>query len=172
MPIIPDTKDWTWVLSQPCPECGFSPDGTTPATVASTLPTLIPRWQAVLRRPDAEERPDDETWSPLEYGAHVRDVFTLFDHRLHLMLEKDNPEFPDWDQDAAAVEQDYYHQDPEIVSSELVAAGTEIAESFAAVRQDDWKRQGRRSNGSVFTVETFSRYFLHDIVHHLHDVDG
>ncbi|HEY5013683.1 MAG TPA: DinB family protein, partial [Acidimicrobiia bacterium] len=21
--ITPDTKDWTWVLERPCPECGF-----------------------------------------------------------------------------------------------------------------------------------------------------
>jgi hypothetical protein len=21
--IIPDTKDWTWVLDRPCPECGL-----------------------------------------------------------------------------------------------------------------------------------------------------
>ena len=21
--IEPDTKDWTWVLDRPCPECGF-----------------------------------------------------------------------------------------------------------------------------------------------------
>ena len=23
MPIVPDDKDWTWVLERPCPECGF-----------------------------------------------------------------------------------------------------------------------------------------------------
>jgi hypothetical protein len=23
MTIVPDTKDWTWVLRRPCPECGF-----------------------------------------------------------------------------------------------------------------------------------------------------
>ena len=22
-PVPPDTKDWTWVLERPCPECGF-----------------------------------------------------------------------------------------------------------------------------------------------------
>lgn len=21
--IVPDDKDWTWVLERPCPECGF-----------------------------------------------------------------------------------------------------------------------------------------------------
>jgi hypothetical protein len=47
-----------------------------------------------------------------------------------------------------------------------------IAESFARVVEDDWQRTGTRSNGSAFTVLTFSQYFLHDVVHHLHDVDG
>ncbi|MBT1002099.1 DinB family protein [Paenarthrobacter sp. DKR-5] len=172
MAIIPDGKDWTWVLTRPCPECGFDAQGVTPATVASTVPTLVPRWQSVLRRPDAEERPDESTWSPLEYAAHVRDVFSLFDHRLHLMLEQEDPGFADWDQDATALAEDYAHQQPEKVSAELAAAGAEIAASFAAVRPAQWQRRGTRSNGSVFTVETFSQYFLHDVVHHLHDVDG
>ena len=26
MAIVPDTKDWTWVLRQPCLECGFIHD--------------------------------------------------------------------------------------------------------------------------------------------------
>ena len=25
MPITPDTKNWTWVLERPCPDCGFDP---------------------------------------------------------------------------------------------------------------------------------------------------
>jgi hypothetical protein len=172
MAIIPDEKDWTWVLTKPCPECGFDAAGETPSTVASTLPTLLPRWQSVLRRSDASERPNDHTWSPLEYSAHVRDVFTLFDQRLHLMLEQDNPEFANWDQDATAIEKDYSGEDPAVVSAALTDAGREIAESFARVLQDEWERPGRRSNGSVFTVSTFASYLLHDVIHHLHDVNG
>ena len=45
------------------------------------------------------ERPDENTWSVLEYACHVRDVFTLFDHRLGLMLTEDDARFEDWDQD-------------------------------------------------------------------------
>ena len=25
--IVPDTKDWTWVLERPCPECGLNAHG-------------------------------------------------------------------------------------------------------------------------------------------------
>ncbi len=35
---------------------------------------------------------------------------------------------------------------------------------------DQWQRSGTRSNGDRFTVDTFARYHLHDLVHHAHDV--
>ena len=43
---------------------------------------------------------------------------------------------------------------------------------FAAVSGDQWRRPGRRSDGAVFTVESFGRYLVHDPVHHLYDVTG
>jgi hypothetical protein len=133
---------------------------------------MLPRWRAVLRRPDVAERPDENTWSALEYACHVRDVFSLFDQRLNLMLDSDGARFEDWDQDLTAVEKDYANADPAVVSAELTAEGMQIAESFAGVREANWGRKGLRSNGSEFTVLTLAQYFLHDVVHHLHDVDG
>ena len=172
MPIVPDEKDWTWVLSRPCPECSFDASTVTPATVPGTVENMLPRWRAVLRRPDAAERPDEDTWSALEYACHVRDVFSLFDQRLNLMLEADDARFENWDQDHTAIEKDYANADPAVVSAELTAEGEQVAESFAGVRQGEWGRKGLRSNGSEFTVLTLAQYFLHDVVHHLHDVDG
>lgn len=172
MAIIPDEKDWTWVLSKPCPECGFDSSTVTPATVPGSVLSMLPRWRAVLRREDAAVRPNDQTWSPLEYACHVRDVFGLFGQRLNLMLTEDDAKFDNWDQDQAAIDGDYASADPAQVSNELISEGEQTAESFARVVQDEWHRTGTRSNGSVFTVLTFSQYFLHDVVHHLHDVDG
>ncbi|PTT59646.1 DinB family protein [Arthrobacter sp. HMWF013] len=172
MPIIPDEKDWTWVLTRPCPECSFDLPSATPATAPATIGNMLPRWRAVLRRPEVAERPNDTTWSPLEYACHVRDVFALFDQRLNLMLESDDARFENWDQDRTAVEMDYANADPAVVSAQLTAEGEQIAESFAGVRESDWGRKGLRSNGSEFTVLTLAQYFLHDVVHHLHDVDG
>lgn len=133
---------------------------------------MLPRWRAVLRRPEVAERPNDQTWSPLEYSCHVRDVFSLFDQRLNLMLGSDDARFENWDQDQTAIDKDYANADPAMVSAELTAEGKQVAESFAGVRESDWGRKGLRSNGSEFTVLTLAQYFLHDVVHHLHDVDG
>ena len=172
MPIIPDEKDWTWVLSRPCGECGFEASTVTPSTVPGSVESMLPRWRAVLRRPDAAERPDDSTWSPLEYACHVRDVFSLFDRRLNLMLTDDHAKFENWDQDRTAVESDYAGSDPAVVSAELTAEGEQVASSFAQVKESQWGRTGLRSNGSEFTVLTLAQYFLHDVTHHLVDVDG
>jgi hypothetical protein len=129
-------------------------------------------WVRVLARPDVRDRPRPDVWSPLEYGCHVRDVFRLFDARLALMLTEDDPLFANWDQDETAVTERYDRQDPTVVASELVAAGEQVAASFAAVDGGQWERVGRRSDGAVFTVRTFARYFVHDPVHHLWDVGG
>jgi len=167
--IAPDTKDWTWVLHERCPECGFTASDVDPRTIGATVRDLLPRWAGALHRQDARVRPGPTTWSTLEYGAHVRDVFRVFDQRLHLMLEHDDPQFPNWDQDATALEDRYDQQDPAVVADELAEAGETIAAAFDAVGER-WDRTGRRSNGSVFTVGTLGQYFLHDVVHHLHDV--
>lgn len=168
--ITPDGKDWTWVLERPCPECGFEPAALDVHQVPSLVRDNAAAWVDVLARPEAASRPRPDVWSPLEYACHVRDVFALFDVRLHLMLDEDDPQFANWDQDEAAVAERYGEQDPARVADELVEAADRIAASFARVRDDQWSRRGRRSDGAVFTVESFARYFAHDPVHHRWDV--
>jgi hypothetical protein len=172
VPIIPDTKDWTWVLRRPCPECGLDVSSIERESLPGMIRANADEWRPVLGAVAVAVRPQPDKWSPLEYGCHVRDVFRLYDHRLGLMLEQDDPLFPNWDQDSTAVDEQYGSQHPSVVASELVAAGAALAGRFAAVSGDQWLRTGRRSDGAEFTVETFGRYFIHDPVHHLWDVTG
>ncbi|CAN5494163.1 DinB family protein [soil metagenome] len=165
-----DDKDWTWVLQRQCPECDFNASATTGTEVPALVRDAVRRWVAALARPDVHRRPAPEVWSTLEYGCHVRDVFLRFDGRTSLMLESDDPLFENWDQDATAVADRYAEQDPVLVSGALAAAGEQIAARYDGVRDGQWQRSGRRSNGDVFTVDSLARYFAHDIVHHLHDV--
>jgi hypothetical protein len=170
--ITPDSKDWTWVLRERCPECGLDAGAVDVADVPRMVRENATGWRAVLTGdPDAvRARPAPDVWSALEYACHVRDVFRLFDRRLRLMLDEDDPLFDNWDQDATAVADGYDQQNPVIVTGELTGAAEWIAASFDAVPAGAWQRTGRRSDGAVFTVESFARYFVHDPVHHLHDV--
>ena len=168
--VAPDTKDWTWVLDRPCPECGFVAGDVRPEAVGRRLRANAARWVDVLTRPDVGRRPEPGVWSPLEYGCHVRDVHRVFQGRVRLMLEHESPTFENWDQDATAVAEWYAGQDPSTVAEELLVAAVAAAETYDGVADQAWDRPGLRSNGSRFTVASISRYHLHDVVHHLQDV--
>ncbi len=169
MAIIPDTKDWTWVLQRPCPECGFDTAGFPREEIASMVRANARSWLDVLAASGTRDRPDAQTWSPSEYACHVRDVFRLYDYRLDLMLTRDDPLYPNWDQDETAERERYSEQEPAEIGPQLIAAADALAARFDTVSGGQWERPGRRSDGAVFTVETFGRYFIHDPVHHLHD---
>lgn len=166
----PDAKDWTWVLDRPCPECGFEAGAIAATDVADLVRRNASTWQHVLARPDVRERPAPDVWSPLEYACHVVDVFRVYSQRLHRMLTEDGPHYLNWDQDQTAIEERYDLRSPATVAAELTTGAAAIADAFDAVEGDQWARTGFRSDGAAFTVDTISRYFVHDLEHHLWDV--
>jgi hypothetical protein len=171
MPIVPDDKNWTWVLERPCPECGFDGRAFDPTLVRLAIEANSDRWRELLVHPQASVRPDDSTWSAVEYGCHVRDVFRLYLSRLEMMLREDGPTYPNWDQDETAIAQQYATQNPVDVAGELHAAARMLSARYATVFGDQWQRTGFRSDGAAFTIDSFTRYLIHDPVHHVHDVE-
>src|SRR5215467_13540327 len=104
MPIVPDTKDWTWVIERRCPECGFDGSTVDASAVGAMIRPNAESWRTLLESHGSlNVRPSSDRWSPLEYGCHVRDVYRLYNYRLGLMLTEDDPTFPNWDQDVTAV---------------------------------------------------------------------
>jgi chromosome partitioning protein len=53
MTIIPDTKDWTWVLQRPCPECA---GGRTAPRVAAIVMTMVGSKSTLRSTPDRASR--------------------------------------------------------------------------------------------------------------------
>ena len=64
MPIVPDDKDWTWVLAHRCPECGFDASSVDVDDLPGRIGATTRAWEAVLARPGASQRPQEGTWSP------------------------------------------------------------------------------------------------------------
>lgn len=173
MTIVPDDKDWTWVLGKRCPACGVAAAEIDPTRVGTLIRYCADRLGQLLVDEPVEAlrtRPTPDRWSPLEYACHVRDVFALYEYRLGLMVDGDDPLFPNWDQDATAVDQDYRNQDPGEVAAGLAQAAASAADAFDRIGPDQLDRPGRRSDGASFTVASFARYFIHDPLHHLVDV--
>ena len=170
MTIVPDNKNWTWVLERPCPDCAYDSQQIVPRDIGIQLRDIATQWEVILVHPDVRQRPLPNVWSALEYACHVRDVFSIFDMRLDLMLYEDGPTFANWDQDATAIAEKYDLQDPLIVRRQLTIAANQLAEQFESVSGAQWSRTGVRSDGATFTVDSFGRYLLHDPIHHLWDV--
>jgi hypothetical protein len=160
------------VLERVCPECGFDTHAVDREQLAGRIARTTEVWQAALQAPDVAQRPDDTTWSALEYACHVRDVHRLYERRLNWMLEQDDPLFENWDQDVTAVEDAYGAQDPATVAAELAEAAEVLAAHFESLPPEAWSRPGRRSDGAAFTVDTFARYYVHDPIHHTWDAEA
>lgn len=171
MTMIPaDTKDWTWVLERPCNECGFDPKSYNRSGFSGAIASNAAQWCKELSKPQVGIRESSNHWSTLEYGCHVRDVYEIFNERLELMLSQIKPTFANWDQDKAAIDGRYGDADSDAVVFDLGVSANKIADRIETLEVSDWEREGLRSNGSLFTVESIIRYLLHDIVHHIWDV--
>lgn len=169
--IEPDTKDWTWVLDRPCPECGFDASTCQPADVPGLIRENVAAWSRMLAEGSIRAgRQRAGAWSSLEYACHVRDVYRRYRERVLLMVGEDDPLFPNWDQDASAVADRYDGQDPARVVDELGAAAEALARTLEQLDAPAWERPGRRSDGASFTVATLARYMVHDPIHHVEDV--
>lgn len=168
----PDDKDWTWTLREPCPACGFDAKNTAAAEVPALVDDVVVRFTTRLSAPDATVRSRPGTWSPTEYACHLRDVCDVFGERFTAMLTEDDPLFANWDQDDTAIEKAYWRQQPATATAELTAVAARINATLDGLDAAQLARPGRRSNGSVFTVESLAQYFAHDLVHHAHDVSA
>ena len=96
-------------------------------------------WIAELARPDVRERPAPGVWSPIEYACHVRDVHAVFARRVARMIAEDDPQFENWDQDAAALEG--------VVRAGMEEAGFEV--EYAAAVDGQTMRPIDRLEGAV-----------------------
>lgn len=124
----------------------------------------------VETRPDVHDRPAPETWSPLEYGCHVRDVLRIQRARIDQALAEDDPDFTPMGREALAV--DYPGQDPATVAADIRAAAEAMATAAATL---DGAALAR--TGTYHWPETASRdlrwlvrHTAHEVLHHRRDV--
>lgn len=165
---------------EPCPECRFDPASMDPpgpdSPVAAELGAIGRKVQAPLTRGLPGEdlaallgtRPDDGTWSPLQYACHLRDVLVLFEERTRAMVADDGVRFGWWDHEAAA--EDYPGSDPAQVAAELSAAAGTYAATLASLTAPQWAATGSRRDGEDFTVHSLAVFALHEARHHLLDI--
>ena len=170
-----EAMDWMQVLVEPCPHCGADVGRVAPDGLPAALRDEAAHWESLLARADDDRlraRPEDGSWTALEYGCHCRDVLSVMTERVTRTLVEVDPEYGWWDHEASAVDEQYNEQDPMGVAGDLGANAEWMAGTLALVEGDEWDRCGTRRGAEAFTVAGLARFTLHELVHHRQDAQS
>jgi len=159
-----------------CPECGLEFEAMPVDEIVPALRGFGRRYRAPLTRllPGEDEsvlrtRPAPETWSALEYAAHVSDVFDRYAGWVARMLAEDTPALEGMALDELAVARAYNDLVPVEVVTELADRAGGLATTFEAVPDDGWPRTGVHGNHE-HSVAFLARHAVHEGSHHLLDI--
>lgn len=159
-----------------CDECRFDDDDAARADLGDRLRDLAARHAERLTETPAaylRQRPQAGTWSALEYGCHVRDVLMVQRERIVTAQVEDRPEFAPMGRDERAVQARYNDQDPSTVARVLEAAAAGLATLLESLADAGWARSSvyPYPHRELRDVDWIARHTLHELSHHLTDVD-
>jgi hypothetical protein len=119
--------------------------------------------------------PGPGIFSPIQYGAHVRDIERVYGDRILLMLQEDSPVFPQFNPDEG--EWDAFNRlGVADLADGIEAQAQRLAGILAELQSQEWSRTMIRDGGNdgvyEFTVAGLASYAVHESQHHLRDADG
>jgi hypothetical protein len=115
-------------------------------------------------------RPGPQTWSPLEYAAHVSEAIPWYVARIQKVLREADPQLAAFDWDQAASDGKYRQRSVETVTRDLRRACAALAETARSVTGDDLARAGTGSDGTPRTVQALLARAGHELAHHELDI--
>jgi hypothetical protein len=173
-------EGWQWARAQTdrCPQCGHHPAVTERGALGAELVESADLWRSFLMEADdsyLRTVPAPGIFSPVQYGAHVRDILRVYGDRILIMLEEDDPVFPQFNPDEG-VWDGYNRLGREELAEDLGAQAQRLATIFDDLEPEQWSRTMIRNGGAdgvyTFTVAGLASYAVHEAHHHLLDADG
>jgi hypothetical protein len=121
---------------------------------------------------DVRTRPQPTTWSPLEYGCHVRDVLLVQRERTIAARLVEGPTFNPMGRDERVEYDGYASQDPIRVARQLDDAAFLYANVLARLAPADWDRTVMYNYPQPFErpLRWVAVHTVHEVRHHLADV--
>jgi hypothetical protein len=157
-----------------CEECGFEYDLREPQTAGPAIVQGVGRLAAMLSDAAAgvATRRQPQTWSPLEYGCHLRDVFLVQRERVLAARRIDRPSFDPMGRDERVEHDGYAEQDADDVVRQLTDAAHLFANVLSRLGPDDWERTVMYSYPKPFerSLRWIAVHTLHEVHHHLLDI--
>ena len=115
-----------------------------------------------LRDPDDGEA----GWTILDIVCHLRDFEQLWQRRVTLVLNEENPRFDPFDPDALVLQNDYANQDFAAVWAERAALRAVSIAMLDAMTDEQWDRSGLHARfGEITIVELKVQLPMHDLDH-------
>jgi hypothetical protein len=172
----PSGEGWQWTRIQTdrCPQCGQHPAAHAPSALGRMALASTADWRAFLAGADEaylRANPRPAVWSPLQYGAHSRDMLQVFGDRILLAVAENDPVVPWFDPGPQAWAR-YNLLDPAELADDLDATAEQLASILAERTEHDWHRTARRDGVDSFTVAGLACFAAHEVHHHLLDANG
>ena len=170
------TEGWEWIRIQqdPCPQCGQHPGSLAPAALAGAALESAAGWRSFLDRDDdahLRTNPGPGVWSPIQYGAHVRDMLLVFGDRMLLAVREDDPSVP-WFDPGEEGWLGYNRLEREVLAADIERQAQRLATIIGERSEADWSRTARRDGVDRFTVAGLACFGVHEAHHHLLDAEG
>jgi hypothetical protein len=173
-------EGWQWARAQTdrCPQCGDHPAARARDSLGGQLIESAGEWRTFLLGADdayLRTSPGPGIFSPIQYGAHVRDIQGVYGDRILLMLEQDNPVFPQFNP-AEEEWEGFNGLEADSLADGIEAQARRLAGILEGLEPQDWDRTMTRDGGRdgvyQFTVAGLASYAVHESHHHLLDANG
>jgi hypothetical protein len=157
-----------------CQQCGYVFESVDRRALPERLRQAAAGYEAPLTESSVAalgHHRSADVWSPLEYGCHARDVVFNIRDRVLLALVEDNPSFSPIHREERVLLARYAEESPDSIVAGLRLGGDLLALVLSGLDADQWSRTGIYA-GVDRDVTWIGRQALHELEHHLGDING
>jgi len=157
-----------------CEECGFEYDLSDAPAAGPAIVEGVGEFAGMLsnRAANLRTRRQPQTWSPLEYGCHLRDVLLVQRERVLAARRIHRPSFDPMGRDERVEHDGYAEQDAGDVVRQLTDAAHLIANVLSRLGAEDWERSVMYNYPKQFerSLRWVAVHTMHEVRHHLLDI--
>jgi hypothetical protein len=158
-----------------CAGCGFDYDLGLAPVAGRAIVEDVSKLVRLLNDGtiDLRTRHEPQTWSPLEYSCHVRDVLLVQRERVLAARRVERPSFDPMGRDERVEHDGYAEQDPHDVARQLADSAQLLVNVLARLGPADWERSVMYSYPGRMerSLRWVAMHTMHEVRHHLLDVE-
>ncbi len=160
-------------MDEQCSECGFVYDPSRAGDAAREIISAVAGVSSLLvDEPRVRARREPQTWSPIEYACHIRDVLLVQRERVLTARRRDSPSFEPMGRDERVEHDGYADQQVGDVVRQLEDAALLFGNVLDRLAPQGWERRVvyNYPTPQERTLAWVAVHTLHEVVHHASDI--